>query len=369
MIHLVDEQKIGPVNLVDPEQGIHQGFLRIKGGCVDKVEITGEEDPERPYVLPGFVDPHLHGAVGVDFMSASEEDLERLEIFLRSKGVAGCLLTTVSASYDRILKALNMLNGYIRHHPGSIFKGVHLEGPYINPEKRGAHDPRYIKELNVEELREVLSHPLVRLVTIAPELEGFEEVVNIAKEHEVLLSIGHTTASFDVIKKAVEMGVKRFTHLCNAMPLLHHRDVGPLGGAFLLEDTVAEIIVDGVHLSPEMVKLIYRLMDSRIELVTDAMAATGLNDGLYSLGSLEVRVKNGVARLHDGTIAGSTLTMDMAVVNYHAFTGAGHLEVMKVSSSNAAHELKLRNLGRICEGAPLPLIEVGPRFEYLKVIE
>ncbi|RKX46655.1 MAG: N-acetylglucosamine-6-phosphate deacetylase [Thermotogae bacterium] len=363
----MSEKKVGPVNLVDPEDGIHLGVVRLKGGFVEEIDLVGEEDPSLPYLLPGFVDPHIHGAVGVDFMSATEKDLERFECFLRSRGVTGCLLTTVSAPVENILKAADTLQSYVHSHPNSVFKGVHVEGPHINPKRRGAHKLEHVQRLHDEEFQNVFSHPMVKLMTLAPELEGFGQAVELAKRYDVILSIGHTEAPFSVITKAVEVGVKRFTHLCNGMPLIHHREVGPVGAAILLENVVAEIIVDGVHLSQEMVRLIHKLMGSRLELVTDAMEAAGLEDGRYKLGRIEVVVNAGIAHLSDDTLAGSTLTMDRAVLLFHKYTGANHSEIVKVSSHNAAFELGCKELGRLREGAPTPVVEIGSQFEYLKV--
>jgi len=368
MIHpSMSEKKIGPINLVDPENGIHLGVVKLKGGFVEEVDLIGEEDPNLPYLLSGFVDPHIHGSVGVDFMSATEKDLERLENFLRSRGVTGCLLTTVSAPVEDILKAADTLQSYVHSHPSSVFKGVHVEGPHINPKRRGAHKPEHVQRLRDEEFQKIFSHPMVKLMTLAPELEEFEQAAELAKRYGVILSIGHTEAPFSVITKAVEVGVKRFTHLCNGMPLIHHREVGPVGAALLLENVVAEIIVDGVHLSREMIRLIHKLVGSRLELVTDAMAATGLEDGRYKLGGMEVVVSAGIARLPDGTLAGSTLTMEKAVLLFHRYAGADHLEVARVSSHNAAFELGFEELGKLREGVPTPVVEIGPHFEYLKV--
>jgi len=354
------------LNLVDPADGIYYGAIEVKGYDIVRIKKLDEEKRGLPYLLPGFVDPHTHGAVGVDFIDATYERLQKMEGFLRKEGVAACLLTTVSAPLEKILKAIDTLETYTQKNPYTIFKGVHLEGPYLNPNRRGAHELKYIRDVNVRELEEMVSHPLVRLMTVAPEIEGFEEILEITKKHDVVVSIGHTEASYELIEEIYNKGVRRFTHLCNGMKPLHHREVGPVGGA-LLNDAFVEVIVDGIHLCGEMVRIIRKLKGvEKLELITDSMAATGLGDGEYRIWGKTVHVRDGIARTEDGSLAGSTLTMRKAVSLYHSFTGADHLETAKVSSYNVCVDLGLKRAGRIKEGYSSLLVEIGPDFEYIK---
>lgn len=255
-------------------------------------------DADGCYVIPGLVDIHTHAAVDVDACDETV-DLKKWRSFLLSKGVTTFFPSTVTATNEEILRAVENLKEA---------DGINLEGPFLSVGKKGAHDETKICGVDLE-LLEKIKHK-VKITTIAPEMydnmEKIADVVNMG----IKVSIGHTEANYEVSKKAFGCGATHITHSFNAMPSFHHRDPGLLGAAFENKDVFCEVISDGIHLHPSVVRMIYNEVGAdRMILISDSMRATGLSDGTYSLGGLDVYVKDGKATLKDGTIAGSTSTL------------------------------------------------------------
>ena len=334
--------KLEKVLIVDPINGEFTGDIETRDKKISKV-IKKDYDSRdvNTIVMPGFVDPHTHAQKAIDTMHATNEEFKSWAKNNFSYGVTTFLPTTVSASKEQILKVLDNIED-----ADFSIEGVHLEGPYINKEKKGAQNPQYIRDPSLEELKEIINDK-VRLITMAPEVNGFIEASNYLKEKNIVISLGHTSANFDIFKKAFESGVTRITHFSNALTPLHHRNIGGTGSGFYFDFNI-EMICDGIHLSPEFVMLVYKIKGAdKIILITDSMAAAGLQDGEYELGGLTVTVKNNQATLSDGTIAGSTLLFNEGVKNFKRFTNCTLQELAKVSSYNALQDLHIYDRGRI----------------------
>ena len=276
-------------------------------------------------------------------MKASFGDLIEMSGYYAKNGVTTLFLSTLSAKHEEIMKMI----GEVKKARGKAkinFEGIHLEGPYINKKRAGAHIPEFIKDPDLSELDDIASAVLdcgLRLhITIAPELDGADEFIAAAVKKGATVTLGHTEADGEVIKKAIKLGARSFTHLFNAMSPIHHRDAGAAGHA-LINNTYAEIICDGIHLCPDIVKLVCRAKGAeKIILVSDSMAAAGLPDGEYSLGALGVFVKDGKAFAEnaDGTktIASSTTNLFQELNNFIKFTGCGLEEALLTVTKNPA---------------------------------
>jgi N-acetylglucosamine-6-phosphate deacetylase len=274
-------------------------------------------------LVPGFVDIHVHGGDGADFMDAHEEASSRILGFHATHGTTALAATTLSASRADLHAAVETIANVSGERAGAAeIVGVHLEGPFINPTRAGAQDRGSIRAADIHELAALIAEaPRLRwIVTIAPEIEGARGLIEHFRDR-VLFSIGHTAADHATAVAAIEWGACHFTHLYNAMTPLHHRDPGVVGAAFTSIDATAELIADGVHVHPAALRVAVNAMPHRIALITDAMRACGLTEGTYRLYDYEVMVADGAARLADGTLAGSVLTMGEAVKNMLELAG------------------------------------------------
>ena len=293
---------------------------RISG--IKEGTSTRGETLKGALVAPGFVDLHIHGYGGFDTNSGDPEALLSLAEVLARFGVTAFLPTAVTAPREGLLRAAEAVAEAIRAQGdrprGARILGLHLEGPYINPGKAGAQNRDFIREPDWEEFLSIwkASGGNIRAITVAPELPGALPFIAKASELGVTVSIGHTEATYEQAEAAIRAGARRATHLFNAMPRVHHRNPGAAVACLLASEVVAELIADLVHVSAPMLRLAWRVAGpERISLVTDAIPAGGLPDGSYELGGLPVEVKDGVARLGNGALAGSTLTMNRAVRN------------------------------------------------------
>lgn len=309
-----------------------RGDIRIENGVFAEIgeNLTGEEvlNADGKMIVPGFIDIHTHGAAGYDFMSAKAEDYAEIEKYYLSHGVTAIFPTSASARGEDILGMIAEAGKAIKSSISKIVSGVHIEGPFINPAKAGAHDKKFIRGIDMDEIARItdaicgMGHGLKMRMTIAPDLDRASEAIQYLRGKGFTSSIGHTEADGETVKAAIEHGAVCCTHLFNAMPSIHHRAVGtPVH--LLLEDIYVEIIADGVHLAPDIIKLVCRAKDySKIILVSDSMEAAGLSDGLYGLGSSAVEVRDGKATVAGtDTIAGSTTNLYAEFLNFMKFTG------------------------------------------------
>lgn len=311
--------------VVGPDRIVEGGWLYVTGGRIAAVGEAGDplppgavrdgvvEDLGGRYVTPGFVDMHTHGGGGASFTTGDQDEARTAAAFHLGHGTTTCLASLVTAPPSDLARMAGALGELV---DDGVLAGVHLEGPFLSAKRCGAQDPEYLMPPDPEALATVLRPAHVRMVTLAPELGGAVDAVRRVVDAGVIAAVGHTDASYAETVAAFDAGATVATHLFNGMRGLHHRDPGPVGAALTDGRVTVELINDGIHLHPAVVAMAARAATGGVALVTDAMAAAGMGDGDYRLGSMDVRVADGVARLATGdNIAGSTLTMDSAVHN------------------------------------------------------
>ena len=337
-----------------------EGTVLFEGGSILDVSPDGSpveeadevHEHEDSLILPGFVDLQVNGAFGVDVASEPSRLAELSEALL-STGTTAYLPTVISSPrslYEEVLPQLAAAAG--RPSSGAEALGIHLEGPFISVEKRGAHAAADVVLPDPELLVRLLDLGPVRMIAIAPELEGAGELITLALRSGVAVSAGHSDAPFELAYGALDSSVVGVTHLFNAMSAMHHREPGLPGAAFAHPRAVCGLIPDGLHVHPEMVGLAFRMLGpDRIYLTTDAIAAAGMDDGEYRLATRTVYMDGGVPRLASGTIAGSVLTMNEAFRNILAFTGCTVPEAARMASTTPARLIgEGRRKGRLVPG-------------------
>lgn len=328
------------------------------------------ELPSHFTLLPGFIDVHIHGANGADVMDASAAALNTMATSLPREGTTSFLATTMTQSHQKIEQALEAVGKYIRSDQATNqaeILGIHLEGPFVNPNKAGAQPIEHMEVPNTELFKkwQALSRETIKLVTLAPELPGGLELVRYLRDNHIIASIGHSDATYEEVKQAVEAGSTHVTHLFNQMRGLHHREPGVAGAAFLLEELKAELIVDGIHVHPEMVRLAFQQKKKEgLLLITDSMRAKCLKNGVYELGGQDVYVENEMATLSDGTLAGSILEIKRAVKNIIEYTNCTLEDIVYMTSVNAAKQLNVFDQkGSITVGKDADLVVLNEDFE------
>jgi N-acetylglucosamine-6-phosphate deacetylase len=314
---------------------------------------------------PAFFDVHIHGAAGHDVMEATPQAIETMGKFLASRGTATYLATTVTASLDATLRALDGLANEIAKlpQPGRARPlGIHLEGPFLSHEKRGVQPAEHLLAPSIATFDRLLdaAHGHVRLMTLAPELPGATELARHASERGVRVSLGHSNATAAETRAGIVAGAVSATHTFNAMRPLDHREPGILGTVLTNDDLYSELICDGIHTEPEIVRLWWRSKGpERAILVTDAMAAAGMPDGEYQLGGFAVQVKEGRATAR-GVLAGSVLTLDHALANFVKFTDASIEQALRLLSSNPAAMTGLAHrAGSLAPGKSANLVAIN----------
>jgi N-acetylglucosamine-6-phosphate deacetylase len=327
--------------------GIGPGELVIENGRIAAVrEPTGTAgvlDLGRRPVLPGYIDLHVHGGGGAQCNTDDPDEVLAVARFHARHGTTALLATTVSAEIEELEAALNSIAASTSRGGGAAVLGAHLEGPFISRRRPGAMDPATFIDPDEQALQRLLHAGAggVRMMTLAPELPGALDMIRALGRAGVIASIGHSDATYDETRAAVDAGARCATHTFNAMPPLHHREPGLLGGVLDLDELTCEMICDGVHVHPAALRLVFRAKGMfRSTLVTDAMQAAGMPDGEYRLGSAIVTVSSGRAEIVDGgSIAGSTLTMDAAVSNAVRFLGISLEQAAVLASGNPARLL------------------------------
>jgi N-acetylglucosamine-6-phosphate deacetylase len=330
-------------------------------------------------LAPGFVDIHIHGGAGIDVSHAAPHEVHRLNQFLATRGVTAYFPTTVTAPLDQICTALERLADAIEGGPNSGSSemavqarplGIHLEGPFLSHKRRGVHPPENLLEPTLKTFDRLwqAARGHIRMMTNAPELPGAMEVIAEAARRKVCVSIGHSDADTAAARQAINSGARHATHTFNAMRPLDHRDPGILGETLTDDRITADIIADGIHVAPEVVKLF--LLAKGFEhsvLITDATAATGMPDGTYQLGPIQVEVKDGRCTM-DGKLAGSVLTMDRAVRNVMKFSNWTLRDAVRAATFNPARATALTQQGEVAPGAEANLVLLSPGGEVLKTM-
>jgi len=323
-------------------------------------------DAKGLYLSAGFIDIHIHGSNGYDVMDATQEALEGIAQSILQTGTTSFLATTMTMSHEEIRQALLTVQNF-EQKEGARVLGVHLEGPFINPVKHGAQNPKHIQKPNRELIEPFMD--IVKMVTIAPEVEGGREFVQEMKKDfpQVLLSIGHSDASYEETKESFSWGISHSTHLFNAMNPLHHREPGIVGAVLEADEVSCDLIADLVHIHPSFFNLLYKLKKEQLILVTDAMRAGCLKCGVSEIGGQKVIVKEGEARLEDGTLAGSVLKLNEALKNFYEHSSLTLPELISTVTATPAKKLGLKR-GFLKEGYAADLVLFNKDFEIKKVI-
>jgi N-acetylglucosamine-6-phosphate deacetylase len=337
------------------------GDVEIDEGVV---KAYGLEGPNGSGVaVPGFVDLQVNGFAGVDLMRADADGYRRAGEALLETGVTSYLPTFISAPEEDLLAALGNVPAEV---DGARILGVHLEGPFLSAQRLGIHPPAARRDPDPALLERLLGAGPARMMTLAPELPGADELIDRLLLGGVVVSCGHTDATAEEAVHAFDRGALAVTHLFNAMRPFHHRDPGLAGAALAREDVIVQIILDGVHLAEETARVVWQAASGRVALVTDAVAAAGMGDGFYFLGGSEIEVRNGVARSFDDILAGSSLTMIEAVRNLHAL-GIPLTQAVAAATSVPARVLGAPGLGRLDIGLPADLVVLDDNLEIERV--
>jgi len=341
--------------------------------CAEKgAEVI--ELPEDAIVLPGFVDQHIHGAGGSDGMDGTQEDIALIAKTVAAEGTTSFLVTTMTQSPENITKALTAVKEYREadSKEGARVLGVHLEGPFIAAAHKGAQPLEYVKAPDVATFDgyNAASGNSIRIVSLAPEVEGAGDLIQHLTEKGVVASIGHTGAKYSDIEKAVSLGACNVTHTYNAQTALHHREIGTVGSAMLIDALNCELIADTIHVSVPAMKLLVKNKPlDKLTLVTDAMRAKGIPDGVSELGGQVVYVKNGEARLEDGTLAGSVLRMNRAVQNMVEKVGVPFTQAVDYATINPAKNLRMdKEMGSIAVGKNADFTVLNASYDVLLTV-
>jgi len=338
-----------------------QGYgILIKDDRIKQVAPINELPNDIPkidaldqWVIPGLIDIHIHGSSGADTMDHDPDAYAALSNFLASKGVTSFLPTTVTASNQDILAVIEKMRLYQQGSPGARLLGLHLEGPYLQSQYRGAQTLKHIRSPQPEEYLPWLESGFVKLMTVAPEIDGVMKLIKTGTSMGIKFAVGHSSASYETVLRAVEVGLNQSTHTFNAMPSLHHREPGVLGAVLTDERIYAQVIADGVHLHPAIVKLLFRSKGvGKTILITDASQAAGMPDGRYHLGEQPVTVENGIARTDYGALASSTLILADGLKNSAEFTRRAWQDLLPSATSVPAESLNMEDqIGVIQPGA------------------
>jgi N-acetylglucosamine-6-phosphate deacetylase len=363
--------------LFTPHNPGQTGWLVVKDGQIHLIGFgqrprlpahadVQEIDAQGKQLLPGFIDLHVHGAMGHEVMDASPSGLEEMARFYASHGVTSFLATTWTASRDAITKALEVveeMQGPIQN--GATLLGVHLEGPYLNPVRCGAQDINLIRRAEREEALEFLDSGVIRLLALAPEYDENLWLVDECVKRGITVSAAHTTANYEQMQNAAAHGVTQVTHTFNAMQGLGHREPGTVGAALTIPQISCELIADNIHVHPAVQRILVDVKSpAGVILITDAIRAAGLPEGEHMLDERSVNIREGAVRLADGTLAGSILTMERALQNLCAATERPLSELWVTSSLNAARAIGISSRkGSLEVGRDADLVLLDESFQ------
>jgi N-acetylglucosamine-6-phosphate deacetylase len=357
---VIGEEVVEGLTLLFGETIVHLD----KNVNLETVEVI---DAKGAYIAPGFIDIHIHGSGGADVMDATPEALATISQTLPQTGTTAFLATTMTMAEEDIVRAVENVRLCKGTLAGAEILGVHLEGPFINASRHGAQDTKYVQIPRTEWIERYLD--VIRMITLAPEVKnGMAFVSRIQKiEEDVILSIGHSDATYEESIRSFDAGVSHVTHLFNAMPPYHHREPGIVGACFDREDVTCDIIADLVHTHPHHLALTHRMKGGRMILITDAMRAGCMKSGAYDLGGRRVHVSDGKAVLEDGTLAGSVLRMNEALGNMVQYTEMTLPEAVASVTQVPAGKLKV-NKGRIEVGYDADLVIFDEDFSIITTI-
>jgi N-acetylglucosamine-6-phosphate deacetylase len=318
-------------------------------------------------VAPGFVDLLVHGGGGFGFADENDECIEKVSDYFITNGSTTMLAALHAKPHDLLLNDVRRLAKYINRNPDSNIKGIHLEGPFLNPKLKGAMNEEYLWDPTIDGWNELweASRGFVKMMTIAPELPGSIDVMREAANEGVVLSIGHSMANYDEIELAIDNGAAHITHMFNAMSPFHHRKPGVITGALLRDELKIELIADTLHVHPAIMEMLLKFKKaSGIILITDSIRAGGMHEGEYQFSDQKVIMEGGLAHLEDGTLAGSTLILPKAVKNMISTAGAKITEAFRMASLNGAKVLSMENRkGILASGKDADIVVLNDNFE------
>jgi len=361
VIRIINQKKRSIIlhgNIITPFQLLENKAIFIENGEI--IEIKDERkidtatlgeteiiEAQGKFVVPGYIDIHIHGGGGSDVMDGDWETINQIAITHSCFGTTSFLPTTMTMSKNKIIKSLQgICKAAKKGTAGAEILGVNLEGPYINSEKKGAQKEEDIRLPSIEEFIQFqqTSGDLIRLITLAPEIPGAINFIKYLDKQGIIVSVGHSNATYAQVQAAINAGLSHVTHTFNAMRGLHHREPGVVGAALSSPELTVEMIADGIHIHPVVMKILIQVKEiEKIVLITDAMRAAGMSEGIYELGGQEVTVDKGQARLKDGTLAGSILTMDKAVKNLVNKIGISLPKAIQMASYNPAKSVGVEN--------------------------
>ncbi len=353
--------------LITPTRSLTGYSLIIEDGKISALVPDGEAEPQPldriidaagMYVTAGLIDMHIHGCAGADTMDASPETLPAMSSFLAAHGVTAFLPTTISSPAKALTSAMAAYRAARQSCQGARPLGLHLEGPYLNPLYTGAQPVSWLRKPDPVEYEAWLASGDVRVITLAPELDGALELIRVAAQFGIRTAAGHSDATYERALQAFDNGLSIAVHTFNGMAPLHHRRPGLVGAALSDDRIYTELIADGVHVHPAVLRLAVKAKGvERALLMTDAMRATGLPDDEYDLGGQNIQVKGGVALTSTGNLAGSTLTLDAAVRNAMQFCELSFAEAVRMATLTPAQALGIEaQKGRLLPGADADVV-------------
>lgn len=340
------------IKLITPWEVLNDYGVLINNGKIVNIELVKNielksinevVDGKGLYLSPGFIDIHNHGNSGYDFMDATNEALENISKYHLENGVTSFLGTIITQSYDKMVDAADNIAKY-KNHKSSQLLGIHFEGPFFSFNKKGAQPKEFIKEVSMPFVEKIvgLYGEKLKMISIAPEKENATEAIGYLKDNNIVVAMAHTDATYTEAIKGIDSGATIATHFYNGMRNFSHREPGIIGASLTDDRVFCEVIYDRIHIHDIAVKIALKMKNKdRIVLISDSMRATGLNDGIYELGGQEVIVKEGAARLKDGSLAGSTLNLRTAVYNMVKYLNITICDAVRMASLTPAKAIKI----------------------------
>jgi N-acetylglucosamine-6-phosphate deacetylase len=369
---------IHPVRAISPDLEVAEAALLLENGRILAVVGPGEALPAADLVIagegriamPGFFDIHSHGADGQDVCDNSLAAVRHIARRKLQEGVTTWLPTTLTQPAELLAEIAEKVALYQADPAFCRVPGIHIEGPFINPQNAGAQNPQFVRPPDVEELRHLHHIANALIVSLAPEMPGALDLIRAAAALGIISSAAHTSATAAQISAAKDMGLRHLTHFGNAMTPLHHREIGVVGMGLLDDSLKLELICDTVHLCPDMLRLVFKLIPiERLMLITDSMAASWISEGEVRLGGLAVTVKNGVARLKEGgALAGSALLFSEGLKNAAQISGLPLHQLVKATSWNQAQSLGVEGFGKLEAGYHADIVLLNEDFSVWKTI-
>ena len=364
------------VRMISPDVDYKYANIIIDGETIKSIaekEVNPDNfddiiEGEGLMALPGFIDEHTHGAVGFDTCDGKYESIDKIAEARLKEGVTMFLPTTLTMPHEVLVAAAKAVAQYRENERWAETPGLHIEGPFINCAYKGAQNPEYIRLPDTNEIKELNDITPVKIVTVAPEVEGALQFISDMREMGIVTSAGHSGATYAEFLAAKAAGLTHLTHFFNQMSPLHNREIGLVGAGFADNDIKIELICDKLHVKPDIIKIVFNTKPvDQIILITDSLLASGLPDGKYVMGGLEMFVKNREARLASGALMGSTLPYQFGLRNVHEITGMPLKELVKATSWNQAQSLGLQGVGKIEKGYKANIVLLDKQFNVMEL--